>query len=168
MNVEPAQFEPLAVELAAHQRVRLGDFTGASGAFAELAGWAEKSGDVLLRVRALKYQAEIHEYKNELPNVTEANRLLNRALELLPRPLPSAHIIEAAELHEMQGRVRAKRPSFDWDDAALTSLTDAEGLYRQLNGAIAVKALPRLAEGRANILSRRHSPSQDQGNGAGP
>src|SRR5204862_3659927 len=84
--------------------------------------------------------------------------LLNTAIQIIPAPIAHADVLEAAELHEVQGRVRAKRPSFDWDDAALNSYTNAEGYYHQIDDPIAEAALKRIAIERAKILARRHSP----------
>jgi hypothetical protein len=148
----------MALELAAHQRVRLGDYNGAFQDLAKLAQWAEDEARPLIRARALKFQAEIHECRNESqPNVHAATQLLNTAIQIFPTPLAHAEIIEAAELHEVQGRVRAKRPNFDWDDAALNSYTNAEGLYHQVSGPIAEAGLRRIAAERARILGRRHA-----------
>ena len=159
MRVEPAETEPIALEFAAHQRVRLGDFNGASQDFGKLAQWAQEAGRPLVRARALKFQAEIHECRSESqPNVQAATQLLNAAIQIFPAPIAHAEILEAAELHEVQGRVRAKRPSFDWDDAALNSYTNAEGYYHQIRGSIAEAGLKRIAAERQKILARRHSP----------
>lgn len=167
MKVDPTQTEPMALEFAAHQRVRLGDYTGASQDFAKLAEWANAEGKPVVRARALKFHAEIHECRNESqPNVHAATQLLNTAIQIFPTPLAQAEIIEAAELHEVQGRVRAKRSNFDWDDAALNSYTDAEGLYHQVNGPMAEAALKRISVERAKILARRHS--RPTGNGSTP
>jgi hypothetical protein len=168
MNVDPTQTEPLALEFAAHQRVRLGDYSGAVQDFGKLAQWAETASNPMLRSRALKFQAEIHECRNESqPNVHVATRLLNTAIQIFPTPLTQTEIIEAAELREAQGRIRSKESNFDWDDAALNSYTDAEGLYHQINGPIAEAALKRIAVERARILARRHSPLGDS-NGSTP
>ena len=68
VRVEPNQTEPIALEFAAHQRVRLGDYEGASLDFGKLAQWAESAGKPLVRARALKYQAEIHECRRPSPD----------------------------------------------------------------------------------------------------
>jgi hypothetical protein len=166
MKVDSSRTEPIALEFAAHQRVRLGDYAGAFQDFGTLAQWAEAAGKPLIRARALKYQAEIHEWRNEdQPNVNAATQLLNTAIQTFPTPLSRPEILEAAELHEVQGRVRAKRPNLDWDDAALNSYTNAEGLYHQVNGPVAEAALRRIARERAVILARRHA-RPGLGNGA--
>ena len=168
MKVDPTQTEPTALEFAAHQRVRLGDYTGAFEDFGELAQWADAAGKSVVRARALKFQAEIHEWRNEAqPNVHAATRLLNTAIQIFPTPLAQAEIIEAAELHEVQGRIRSKEPNTDWDDAALNSYTNAEGLYHQINGPIAQTGLKRIAAERAKILARRHGPPRGS-NGSTP
>jgi hypothetical protein len=159
MNVDSTTTEPVALEFAAHQRVRLGDYSGAAQDFVRLAQWAEAAGKPLVQARALKFHAEIHEWRNESqPNVQAATQLLNTAIQIFPTPLAHAEVVEAAELHEVQGRIRAKRPTSDWDDAALNSYTNAEGLYHQISGPIAEAALRRIAAERVKILARRHSP----------
>jgi hypothetical protein len=160
MKVDSNCTEPIALEFAAHQRVRLGDYAGAFLDFGMLAQWAEAAGKPLVRARALKYQAEIHEWRNgDQPNANAATQLLNTAIQTFPTPLGRPQIIEAAELHETQGRVRpkAKKRNLYWDDSALTSFTDAEGLYRQVDGPVAEAALKRIAKARAAILVRRYA-----------
>ena len=81
MKVEPTEIEPIALEFAAHQRVRLGDFNGASQDFGKLAQSAQEAGRPLVRARALEFQAEIHECRSESqPNVHAATQLLNAAI----------------------------------------------------------------------------------------
>lgn len=158
LSVEPNSPDLLALEFVAHQRVRLGDFTGALDDFGRLSERAANLQKLLIRARALKYQAEILECRNgNQPNVNAATQQLNTALQILPNARTRAEAIEIAELHEMQGRVRSKRPNWDWDDAALTSYTDAEGLYLQLNGAEGEAGLARIAEERRKILARHAS-----------
>jgi hypothetical protein len=165
VDVNPNTPHPLAIELAAHQRVRLGDFTGGSIDFARLVDLPSNTDQPFARARALRFQAEIHECRNggTQPNVTAANQALKSAIELIPAPRARADVLEAAELHETQGRVRSKRPNWDWDDAALTSYTTAEGLYLQVNGAEAAAALERIAQARRNILARRAPQPNGQG-----
>ena len=105
MNVDPTQTEPLALEFAAHQRVRLGDYSGAVQDFGKLAQWAETASNPMLRSRALKFQAEIHECRNESqPNVHVATRLQNTAIQIFPTPLTQTEIIAAAELRSCARR----------------------------------------------------------------
>lgn len=153
-HVDPQNPDPLALEFAAHQRVRLGDYNGAYQDFDKLLDVvADKRVDT---ARILKFQAEIQECRSEAqPNIHAATQLLNSAIQIFPPALGRSDVIEAAELHEMQGRVRAKRPNWDWDDAALTSYTNAEGLYLQVNGPEAAAGLLRIAEQRRKILARR-------------
>jgi len=167
MSVEPNAPDPLALEFAAHQRVRLGDYTGAFDDFGRLAELAERADKPITRARALKFQAEIYEFRNGgQPNVNAATQLLNTALQIYPSARGHADVIEVAELHEVQGRVRSKRPIWDWDDAALTSYTNAEGLYLQISGTVAEAGLARIAAERRKILAR-HGP-QPNGSGSGP
>jgi tetratricopeptide (TPR) repeat protein len=169
MKVDPTQPDPMALEFAAHQRVRLGDYTGAFEDLARLAQWAETAGKPVVRARALKFQAEIHECRNEdQPNVHAATQLLNTAIQIFPTPLSHSEIVEAAELHEVQGRVRSKRPSSDWDDAALNSYTNAEGLYHQISSPVAAAGLKRIANERAKILARRHQRPNASNGSASP
>jgi hypothetical protein len=108
------------------------------------------------QARALKFQAEILEFGNGAqPNVNAATQLLNNAIQILPAPRAGGELLDAAELHEMQGRVRSKRLNWDWDGAALNSYTTAEGLYLQISGPEAAAALARIAEERRKILTRR-------------
>jgi hypothetical protein len=168
MSVEPNGPDLLALELAAHQRVRLGDYTGAFDDFTRLAQLAEQAHKPVTRARALKFQAEILEFRNaSQPNVNAATRLLNTALQIFPPPRGRADVIEVAELHEVQGRIRSKQPNWDWDDAALTSYTNAEGLYLQISGPDAAAALARIAEERRMILAR-HAPQPNGAVGATP
>jgi tetratricopeptide (TPR) repeat protein len=130
IDVNPDAPDPLAVEFAAHQRVRLGDYSGGSADFGRLLNLVANASAPSARARALKFQAEILEFGNgPQPNVNSATQLLNSAIDLLPPQRTRSDVEDAAELHEMQGRVRSKRPNCDWDGAALSSYTTAEGLY---------------------------------------
>ena len=74
IGIDPNEPSLLALELAAHQRVRLGDFTGGYDDFGHLAEMAAQKP--IVRARALKFQAEIHEFRNGgQPNINAATQL---------------------------------------------------------------------------------------------
>jgi hypothetical protein len=159
IGVDPASPEPLSMEFAAHQRVRLGDYSGGSGDFDRLLNLPANENKPAARARALKFQAEILEFGNGAqPNVNNATQLLNEAINLLPPQRTHVDVLDAAELQEMQGRVRSKRPNADWDGAALNSFTTSEGLYLQIKSPEAAAALNRIAGERRQILARKATP----------
>jgi hypothetical protein len=159
LDIDPNSPTPLAIEFAAHQRVRLGDYGGGSEDFGRLLNLAANENRPTARARALRFQAEIVEFGNGVqPNVNSATQLLNAAIDLLPPQRTHADVLDAAELHEMQRRVRSKRQNADWDSSALKSFTTAEGLYLQIKTPEAATALDRIAGERRKILGRQGSP----------
>jgi len=92
-----------ALEYVGHQQVRLGEFGPALSTFQQLENMAPK-GKSLQRGRALKFQAEVYEFRSPHNNLRRANEILK---DLVDDVLPSnAPDLEKAEIHEMHGRVR--------------------------------------------------------------
>src|SRR5262249_16946826 len=129
-----------ALEYMAHQRVRLGDHASALADFESLEKLAEKQGNMLLRSRALKFQATIREHEGATrllqnstvrpaaePNLRNARDLLNRALDLVPDSERGG--LEEAELFELRGRVHRQRQTFKY---ATDDYTAAERIYDRI------------------------------------
>ena len=86
-----------------HMRVRLGQHDEAIAAFQNLAALVPQEVEhSTLRARALKFQAEVQENKQP-PSHFLANARLGDALNTMPEHDP---LLDHAELHELQGRVR--------------------------------------------------------------
>jgi tetratricopeptide (TPR) repeat protein len=117
--------DPEALEYVGHQLVRLGDYNAALGSFQDLAKMEPTEGSSLLRARALKFQAEVHECRPQ-PNLKGATSALIEAVRVLPTDAPQ---IEKAEIHEMHGRIREKAEAFD---RATQSYTAAELWYQRI------------------------------------
>lgn len=113
-----------ALEYIGHQQARLGDCQAAIEQFQQLVNLAPADGQSLLRARALRFQAEVHENKPH-PNLNEANRLLIQAVPALPQ---DARLLERGEMHEVHGRVREKARF----DNASQSYTQAEIFYQRI------------------------------------
>jgi len=113
-----------ALEYVGHQQVRLGDHDPALETFQQLAAMAPDGAPSLLRARALKYQAEVYEFRSQ-PNLYNANSALIAAVAALP---PDAALLEKAEIPEMHGRVREKARI----GLATQSYTEAERLYQRI------------------------------------
>jgi tetratricopeptide (TPR) repeat protein len=113
-----------ALEYIGHQQVRLGDHDPALDTFQQLAAMVPGPELSLLRARALKFQAEVHECRSQ-PNYTRANVVLLGAVAVLP---PDAALLDKAEIHEMHGRVREKAGI----GLATQSYTEAERFYQRI------------------------------------
>jgi len=114
-----------ALEYVGHQQVRLANHDAALESFEELASIALKAGASLLRARALKFQAEVYEFR-EPPNVYQANLILKEAVSALPA---DASHLERAEIHEVHGRVRKK---CGHQNAATDSYAEAQFWYQRI------------------------------------
>jgi len=117
--------DPDALEYIGHQQVRLGNQDAALESFEQLERMQPTEGPeaTLRKARALKFKAEVYEWKRPQPSLVNARRALIAALKILPESAPH---LERAEIHEMQGRVREKQKAFN---KATRSYTDAEGWY---------------------------------------
>ena len=122
--------DPEALEYMGHMRVRLGQHELAIIDFENLASLVpEEVERSIRRARALKFQAEVNECKDP-PALQRANGLLRDALAALPENDP---LIERAEIHEMQGRVRKQiGPERIYLPAATSSYTEAAQLYQRI------------------------------------
>lgn len=129
--------DKLALELAAHMRVRLGEYQRALQDFTRLAELASQQGDKVTAMRAFKFAGEVHTNKAN-PNLLGASAALNSALELAPE---GADPFEIAELHELQGRAREAMGYAN--AAAMTSYEDAERFYAAAKGPEALEGLLR-------------------------
>jgi hypothetical protein len=156
-----------ALEYIGHQQVRLGDHDPAFLTFRKLAEMAPASS--LLRARALKYQAEVCEFRTP-PNFFGANSALIAAVEALPI---DAELLERAEIHEIHGRVREKAKI----GLATQSYTEAERLYHRIastpaatgaDGAEARPGLARVREALQRIRLRSTEPATPNGKGVPP
>jgi tetratricopeptide (TPR) repeat protein len=166
--------DPDALEYMGHMRVRLGQYPEAIADFEALEKLAPKEGKTLARARALKFQAEVSEYRDP-PRLPKANGLLNDALAALPEKTPP---LEGAELYEMQGRVRKEMlPPQIWLTAGNNSYTAAAQLYQKVvdeiikigdreNISRANEGLARCRDALAKIASRQ-AQLLDDGNGDG-
>lgn len=138
----------LAMELAAHMRVRLGEHQRAIQGFSELAECAAQRGDKLTAMRAFKFIGEVQLYKNN-PNYLGASAALNSAFEQLPVGTPP---LELAELHELQGIARENMNNAL--NAALGSYEDAERHYVEGSGSEAIEGLSRARAAKQRIEQR--------------
>jgi hypothetical protein len=94
-----------ALEYIGHQQVRLGNYDAALETFEKLAEtFARMEGSSLEHARALKFQAQVFEFRQP-PRPHPANQIIGTALAVLPADAPN---LEKAEMHEMHGRVRVK------------------------------------------------------------
>jgi tetratricopeptide (TPR) repeat protein len=117
--------DPDALEYIGHQQVRLSNQDAALETFEQLERMQPTEGPeaTLRQARALKFQAEVYEWKRRQPNLVNARKALIAALKILPESAPH---LERAEIHEMYGRVREKQKAFN---KATLSYSDAEGWY---------------------------------------
>jgi tetratricopeptide (TPR) repeat protein len=117
--------DPEALEYIGHQQVRLGNQNAALETFQQLEKMPPTEGqDAALRqARALKFQAEVYEWKRPQPYWAKANLALMKAVNILPDGAPH---LERAEINEMHGRVREKQRAFI---KATRSYNDAEIWY---------------------------------------
>jgi tetratricopeptide (TPR) repeat protein len=152
-----------ALEYVGHQLVRLGDHNAALECFQELANMTPNEGASLLRARALKFQAEVHECRPQ-PNLSKANSALIEAVKALPTDAPQ---IEKAEIHEMHGRIRQRAESFG---RATQSYTAAELWYQRIvdtknsdDVPIAKEGLKRVREALQRIRLRPLTNAEDGG-----
>jgi tetratricopeptide (TPR) repeat protein len=158
-----------ALEYVGHQQARLGDHDPALETFQNLATMVSEGGSSLLRARALKFQAEVHECRIQ-PNYGRANSALIGAVAALP---PDAPILEKAEIHEMHGRVREKAGI----GLATQSFTEAERLYQRIvdghrsdtgEVADAHAGLKRVREALQRIRLKPIQPVPSNGGGNAP
>jgi tetratricopeptide (TPR) repeat protein len=138
----------LAMELAAHMRVRLGEYSRAIQGFSELAERAAQRGDKLTAMRAFKFAGEVHLYKNN-PSYLGASAALNSAFGYLPE---GSHPLELAELHELQGIARENMNNAL--AAALGSFEDAERYYADASGPEAIEGRGRARDAKLRVELR--------------
>src|SRR5262249_19153645 len=93
-----------ALEYIGHQQVRLGNYGVALQTFERLEEMYTRTGTPLDRARALKFQAQVCEFRQP-PRPHPANSILGAALTVLPADAPD---VEKAEIHEIRGRVHVK------------------------------------------------------------
>src|SRR5262249_8915624 len=93
-----------ALEYVGHQQVRLGNYGVALQTFKRLEEMYTRTGTPLDQARALKFQAQVCEFRQP-PRPHPANAILGAALTVLPADAPD---LEKAEIHEMRGRVHVK------------------------------------------------------------
>jgi hypothetical protein len=103
----------------------LGNQNAALETFQQLERMPPTEGqDAALRqARALKFQAEVYEWKRPQPYLAKAKLALMKAVNILPDGAPH---LERAEINEMHGRVREKQRAFI---KATLSYNDAEIWY---------------------------------------
>jgi tetratricopeptide (TPR) repeat protein len=96
--------DPEALEYVGHQQVRLGNYDVAFETFKRLEEMFARIGSSVEQARALKFQAQVSEFRQP-PRPHPANAILGAALNVLPADAPD---LEKGEIHEMHVRVRVK------------------------------------------------------------
>jgi hypothetical protein len=82
----------------------LGNYDVAFETFKRLEEMFARIGSTVEQARALKFQAQVSEFRQP-PRPHPANAILGAALNVLPADAPD---LEKGEIHEMHGRVRVK------------------------------------------------------------